>query len=85
MATQPASGTAAVKNLRTHPVRPGKAARRLRRRGRRSLAHGKRFPVSTEWRVELTYRLVPEFYTLDRKVIFPAAATVGTVLIRGRS
>ncbi len=44
------------------------------RRGRRLLA--KRSPTSTEWRVELSYLLVPNFYDLDRKVIFPAAASV---------
>lgn len=36
----------------------------------------KRFPVRTEWIVELTYRLVPDFSSLDRGTIFPAAAAV---------
>jgi hypothetical protein len=44
--------------------------------GRRLLTRGKRFPVDTGWRVDLTYRLIPEFATIDREVIFPAAATV---------
>jgi len=38
--------------------------------------NGKRLPVCTEWVVELTYRLVPNFAILDREIIFPAAATV---------
>lgn len=46
-----------------------------RRRGHRKL-RVERFPTSTEWRVELTYFLVPDFAHLDRKVIFPAAASV---------
>jgi len=36
---------------------------------------GKRFPVSAEWRVELTYRLVPNFRELDHDIVFKAAAS----------